>query len=536
MAKPHIRPRASASAGAVLRPQAGNAYDAAYARGGEMSIWTPPRRSADAEILPNWGSLVARARDLDRNNPVARSMRQTSVDNVVGIGPMLMSDPDYGALGITQDQAAEWAEMLERRFHAWWWSWACHAGDCLTGGQLTQLAKSAMIMNGDALSLPLWLPDAGDGYATKLQMIEADRLSNPNGQSDSRRLRGGIELDDYGRPLAYHIKSGHPGDAEIAGYDAPFDKWERIARRTEFGRLQVIHLYDPERSPQSRGKPLLTTIIPELKNVDRYKRAEIVAAVRNADVAGIITTPLGAEDVVSLFQSNSEAYLKARRDHAVGLESGTLLALMPGDDFKSHAPTRPAQQFGAFIENCLRIASCGAEIPYELVVKDFTKLTYSGGRMMVLEAWRSFNRQRDILATGWLDPILGLLAEEEVYARRISAPGFIEDPVRRRAWLRCQWIFPGRGWVDPVKESAGAAMRMQNYLTTLAKECAEQGLYWRDVLRQQKIERDFMQKLGLPLPQSMSVSVRANPSEPANDAPAPNNDTQAAGAMIEVAA
>lgn len=520
LAKPHIRLRAEEG----LRPQlSGNAYDGASLRARDLASWVPPRRSADAEILPNWGALVGRSRDLDRNNPIARSVRQTSVDNVVGIGPMLMSDPDWKTLGYDEKWAAEFAERLERRFHAWWWSWSCHAGDCLTGGQLTQLAKAAMIMNGDAIGLPLWLPEYGDGYATKLQLVEADVLGNPDGRADSRYLRGGIKLNDYGMPLGYWFRKGyqHPGDGPIGGFD--LSGWEYVPRRTDFGRLRVIHLYDPERSPQSRGKPLLTTIIPELKNVDRYKRAEIEAAVRNAYVAGIITTPLGAEDIMSLWGDNRSEYLDLRTKHAVGLESGSLLSLFPGDDFKSHNPTRPAAQFGNFIENCIRIAACGADLPYELLVKDFSKTTYTSGRMSLLEAWRSFNRQRDILSTGWLDPILGLLAEEEVDAGRIEADGF-EEPSRRRAFLRCQWIFPGRGWVDQVKEAEGVGLRMQSYVTTLAKECAEQGLYWRDVLRQHKIERDFMVSLGLPLPETLRLRPSASQAATDSEDSAPRPD------------
>lgn len=486
------------------------AHDGASLKANDVRSWLPARRSADAEILPEWGTLVSRARDSDRNNPIAKGARQTIVDNVVGTGPRLLSEPDYALLGKTADWALEWGETFERAFHAWWWSTASHAGDTLTGDQIAQQAQAAQIMNGDAVALPLWLPERGDGYATKLQMVEADRLSNPDGRPDSQYLRGGIELDVYGMPLAYNVRRTHPGDFLVSGLDAGAGQWERIPRRTPFGRLRVIHFFDQERSAQTRGKPLLTTVLPVLKQVDRSVRAEIDAAVANALIAGLITTPLERDDIIELFSKDAAGYLKAREEHAVRLQPGSLATLFPGDDLKSFLPARPNPQLAAFLKNILMFAAVGCDMPYELLTKDWSNTTYTSGRMALLEAWRSFNRRRDLLGTMFLDPIKELFLEEQVYAGRIEADGW-QDPIRRRAYLCGSWIFPGRGWVDQVKEATGAQIRMNAGLSTYAKECAEQGLYWRDVIRQRAIEKAFCEKMGVPY---LAPSVVNAPTAP----------------------
>ncbi len=492
-------------------------YDGASTTANDVRSWVPSKRSADAEILPSLDMLVSRSRDSDRNNPIAKGARQTIVDNVVGTGPRLLSEPDYAALGKSPEWALEWGEAFERRFHAWWWSTAAHAADTQTGDQLAQQAQAAQIMNGDAIALPLWLPDRGDGYATKLQMVEADRLTNPDGRPDAQYLRGGVELDAYGMPVAYHIRKTHPGDFLVSGIDAGYGQWERISRRTKFGRLRVIHFFDQERSAQTRGKPLLTTVLPLLKQVDRSVRAEIDAAVANAMTAAVITTPLEREDIIELFSKDAVGYLKAREEHAVRLQPGSLMSLFPGDDLKSFTPTRPNPQLAAFIRNILMIAACGLDMPYELLVKDWSQTTYTSGRMALLEAWRSFNRRRDLLGTMFLDPIKALFLEEQVYAGNIEASGW-EDPVRRCAYLRGQWIFPGRGWVDQVKEATGAQIRLTAGLTTFAKECAEQGLYWRDVIRQRAIEKAFCEKMGVPyLMPTSTPAPAANAADTATD-------------------
>ena len=411
----------------------GTGYDAASLSARDLVAWNPPRRSADAEILPSLHRLVARARDIDRNNPIARGAKQTLIDNIVGTGPRLSPQPDYRLLGQTKEWADDWSLRMQSLYHSWWWTTRCHAGDTLTGDQLAQIALGGVIMNGDTVTLPLWLPEYGDGFSTKLQMVEADRLSNPNADGDTQYLRGGVVVDDFNRPLGYWIRTTHPGDFNNgSAMGAGVGKWQFIPRKTDFGRLRVIHYFDAERAPQTRGKPLLTTILPQLKNIDRYTRAEIDAAVANAMIAGVITTPLDHESIVQLFSKDHAAYLKARQENAVRLESGTLAALFPGDQLQSFIPGRPNTGFGDFVENIFRIAAVGADLNYELLTKDFSKTTYTSGRMALLEAWRGFNRKRDSFCTLWLDPIYELFAEEVIDAGDIDAPGF-EDPKLRYA-------------------------------------------------------------------------------------------------------
>lgn len=469
----------------------------------DLAGWTPPRgTSPDLELLPELSTLMARARDLDRNNGVARSGINAIIDNVVGTGLRLSARPNFVALGKDREWAAQWAREVEALWSDYWWSTACSASDTMTGDQLTEQALRAQLTNGAALALPLWLPDRGDGWATKVQMVEADRLCNPTGQPDTTALRGGIEFDPYGMPLAYHIRSSHPGD--VMSTFSVLPTWVRIPRRTDFGRLRVIHNYDPERAGQSTGKPILAPVMSHFKQVDRYIGAELMAAVVNGMVAGTIETPLDQESILELFNGDHEKYLAARKDYSVRMEAGTLVPTFPGDTMKPFIPARPAAAFGAFVENVFRIVAAGLDLPYELLLKDFSKTNYSSARAALLEAWRSFNRRRDRLAAGYVQPIYALWLEEAVGTGRIEAPGFYRN---RIAYLRSRWIGPGRGWVDPVKEATAAALRMQTGVSTLEQECAEQGLDWREVLEQRALELEEMERLGLPTTTATTVHI-----------------------------
>lgn len=497
MAKPRLRakmemPRLGAS---TYYGGFGGAHHGASYSQRDVAHWHASRGSADGDLLPDLPELQYRARDIHRNNGLAHSIIQTSVDNIVGTGLRLCAQPDYLALGQTKEWADQWAARYESLFHEWWWSTACHAGDTKTGDMLSEEFMHAKFNNGGVLILPLWIPNRGDGFSTKLQTVEIDRLCNPQGVADTALLRGGIEFnaDETGEPIAYHIRKGHPGDTFL-WTNLPTE-WVRIPRRTPFGRLRVIHDFDSFRADQTRGAPLLSSVLAQFKNIDRYVAAEIQAALMNAMIFASMTTPLSGDEIVEMYSKDPALWLANREQHAVKMSSGSMIALNPGDKLEPFMPQRPSSQFGVFHKNVARIIAVGADMPYEVAMKDYSDSNYSNTRAAMVEFWRSVNRKRDRLGAGSMDPINGLFMEEMVNAGRIEAPDFY---AYRRAYQRCTWIGPGRGYVDKVKEATGDAIMLDKDMTTVQRIASEQGMHWRELYDQRATERAYAKQLGLP--------------------------------------
>jgi lambda family phage portal protein len=469
------------------------AHRAASYRSRELSSWLPPIGSADSDLLGELPTLVSRSRDLSRNHGVAAGAMQTLTDNVVGTGLRLSVIPDYKALGKDKDWADEWARHVESEWRSWAESTSCDAAQSLTFAGMTSLIFRSSLINGEALALPLWLDKRGTKYATTIQLVESDRLSNPAGKHDSKTMRGGIEIDAYGAPMAYHIRKSHPGDAMLSmGADSM--EWQRIPTHTNFGRRRVIHVHDKERTGQQRGKPLLTSIMPMFKMLDHYERSELQAAVVNAMIAAFIETPMDGEAIAEVFGGSSDDYLAARNEWDIKLQGGSIIPMFPGDKVAPFTPSRPNSGYGQFVENILRHIGAGLNIPFELLMKDFSKTNYSSARAALLEAWRYFSAKRQWLATYWAKPVYELWLEEAINKGVINAPDFYE---KRHAWTKVKWIGPGRGWVDPVKEAKAAQLRMQIGLSTLEDECAAQGLDWEEVLEQLAREKAKIVELGL---------------------------------------
>jgi lambda family phage portal protein len=314
----------------------------------------------------------------------------------------------------------------------------------------------------------------------------------------------------------------HPGDQFGVMMLQNFGEWERIPATTDWGRLRVIHVHDKERTGQHRGKPLLSAVLAQFRMLDHYQKTELQAAVVNAMVAAFIETPLDGQTVSQMLGGDMsdprvQEYMNMQRQYMAPLRGAGVFQMPPGSKLAPFLPTRPSDKFAPFIEAVIRHIGAGIGLPLELLLKDFSKTNYSSARAALLEAWRFFLGRRKWLEDCWCRPAYGLWLEEAVSNGTIDAPGFYEN---RFAYSRCKWTWPGRGWVDPVKEGQAVELRLDTYQSTLEDECAEQGKDWEEVLEQRAVEFARMRELGLPVPQRLPIAAAA---DEADEPPAGNN-------------
>ena len=475
-------------------------HDGASISDARLANWIPQAGSADADLLDELSALTPRSRDLVRNHPVAAGASQTLKDNIVGHQLRLSSQPKYQLLGKDRTWSSEWGNNVEAQFSTWADTTECDAAQSQTLLGLTLQALNGALVNGDALAIVHWLPRPNSKWATRLQMIESDRLSTPHYLIGNAQIRNGVEVDKFGAPVAYYIEKSHPGD-KYRAFGFAVQEWERIPAFNDFGRRNIIHLFDKERTEQSRGKPLFSAVLREFKVSGDYLGSELHAAAANALIAAFIESDLDPAAITNLLGSESDemsAYWKQVSDKTNGkkIKSGSFLTLPLGTKVSSYNSGRPNTAFNGFMESCMRHISAGLNMPYELLMKDFSKTNYSSARAALLEAWRYFQGRRRWLQDTWLNDIYNIWLEEAVNREFVEAPDFYLNN-NSYAYSRARWVFAGRGWVDQVKEAQAAKLRMEIGVSTLESECADQGLDWEDVLEQRKRERDRMEELGL---------------------------------------
>lgn len=304
-------------------------------------------------------------------------------------------------------------------------------------------------------------------YDLRICLIEADRLSNPNGIVDPHII-GGVETNDAGEVVAYHISKHHP-----LSYDMTETGWTRVeAWGAKTGRRNVLHIMNRERIGQRRGVPFLAPVIEALKQLGRYTDAELVAAV----VSGMFTVFIEKESASSDGGFGEiipeDAQVDAGDDSTIELAPGAIVDLNEGEKAHDMNPGRPNTAFDGFVVAICRQIGAALEIPYELLVKNFNA-SYSASRGALLEAWKMFRMYRTWLANDFCQPVYEEWFAEAVAKGRIPAPGFFSDPLIRKAYTGAEWNGPAQGLLNPVQEVTAAEKRVQNGFSTRDREAME---------------------------------------------------------------
>ncbi|MBE0470503.1 MAG: phage portal protein [Methyloprofundus sp.] len=438
--------------------------------------WISKGADADADIIENLETLRERSRDLFMGTPIATGALKTIRTNVVGSGLKLNPTIDYEYLGITEQVADQWEKDVEREWNLWAGTQDCDAARLLTFGQMQSLALLSSMINGDVFAVLPVVQRKGSIYDLRVSLVEGDRVCDPKPKPKDKDILAGVEVGDWGEPIAYHIAKYHPGTADMK--KSIKNTWSRIPAFGEItGRRNVLHLIqDLERPGQRRAAPLLSPVIETLKQLGRYTDAELMAAV----VSGMFTvfvksntpdTPLG-ESVPFHEQVDSDD------PDSYELGNGAIVGLGEGEDVTIANPGRANTAFDGFVTSICRQVGAALELPYELLIKHFTA-SYSASRAALLEAWKMFRMRRTWLTQTFCQPIYEEWLSEAVAKGRIDAPGFFEDEAVRAAWCRAEWYGPTQGQLDPLKEANAARVRVEEEFSTREREAAElTGMSW----------------------------------------------------------
>lgn len=502
----------------------------AYQSGGfhaqELAAWYPPMTSADSAVLPNRDLSVSRTRDIVRNDPTAQSGVSRLVEMLVGAKLILSSKPNARALGLDRTNPAH-RKILRELAAAIESEWELFANDPskrfdaqrrLTGNGMFRLLARTFVTMNEATAFLKWKP--GGRYATCVRAIDPDRLSNPYGQPTSARLRGGVEFDDDGAPIAYHVRNGHPADWYVA--PQPLN-WTRIARCTPSGRPVFIHGFEPDREDQARAMTPFAALIKRLRMIGKHGDTELAAATVNALFAAFVKSSLPVGEATAAFTPQAYTTLADKRldywsKHPPMLGGVRIPVLPVGDEIEINDSPRQTTAFADFQSAFLQSIAAALGVSYEQLSMDWSKVNYSSARAALNEVWR----HTQMLFAAFVDQIvlpIHYAQLEEAFDRGYikppnGAPDFWDMP---GAYLRSRWIGPGRGYVDPVKEAQGAGLRVASMISTLEDENADLGRDLTDTLDQQADEEEMLKERGLTRTLSAGSGLLPDPSDAGND-------------------
>lgn len=427
-------------------------YDGADS-GRRTSGWNTNNQSANAEIAVGMAKVRNRARDLVRNNPWAARGLQVIVNNVVGRGikTQLKEDNDNK----TSDR--------EKKINEVWRTWAetaacdyeginnlagmqrvikravCESGEVFVRIRRTRRRRNVPSVNGGRVELP----------PIQLQVLESDfvSLTKRSGvMNNGNQIVQGIEFDNKGRKVAYHVFLAHPGSNDVV-FGSRF-------QTTRIPASQMLHLYRMDRPGQSRGMSWFANIILRLRDFDLYEDAQLKRQQTAALFSAFIYDSEGLDE-------DEETALEVEMGEK--MEPGVMEVLPPGKDIKF--PTVPtADNYGEYTGRILHAVASGLGITYSQLTGDLSEVNFSSGRMGLLESHRNFDTWRDnIMIAQFLTPVVGeFLDGMALLGENVS--GF-----------RAVHTSPRREMIDPVKETQAQKMAVRSGFKTLSEVVRESG-------------------------------------------------------------
>ncbi len=455
-----------------------------------MLGWLFKGGSTKEDIDENLDTLRQRSRDLYMNTPLATGALKNIRTNVVGGGLVLNARIDHEFLGLTEEEADVWETTVEREFALWSESILCDALQMHDFYELQQLSFLSFLMSGEVFVLLPYRHHGHHLYSLRVQLIEADRTSSPPGNNPN--IINGVELGKYGEVVAYHISKHHPLTTSTGKKE-----WQRVEKfGKKSNRQNILHLMESERPEQRRGVPILAPVIESLKQLDRYTEAELTAALVSSMFTVFIETKGDEGNTGPVFGEAFDESEQVDKDDELSYElgAGAIIALEEGEKASTSNPARNNASFDPFVVAVCRQMGSALELPYEVLLKHFTS-SYSASRAALIEAWKMFRMRRKFVATKFCQPVYEEFLTEAVLLGRIHAPGFLNDPLVRKAYCGAEWNGPSQGQLDPLKEVNAAVIRVENGFSTREKETAElTGTnYWNNHsqrIREEKARRD----------------------------------------------
>lgn len=430
-------------------------------------------RSADSELQSDLAKMRARARQLAEDNDHAKKFLHLVDTNVIGVRGIALQSQAMRAPGIPDDSDRR---AIESAWDDWGKIGSADVTRMLSWQDIQHQVMRAIARDGEVLIVEHY-GDRWNDYGFALQVIEADHLDEQHNAplQGGGRIRMGIEQDRYGAPVAYHLRTEHPGD------DVKRVR-QHYVQRVPADR--VLHLYIVDRPGQSRGVPWMHTAIRRMQMLGGYEESELVAARVSSGKMGFFTSPTG--DSYTGDATDADGNLISE------VEPGSMEQLPAGTTFSAFDPQHPTTAFDAFCRTVLRGAAAGLNVSYASLTADVSDVNYSSLRGAVME-----EREHWRVLHGWIVERLHARVYRDWLSVALATPKLPLPPSRFEKALDVRWQSRGWSWVDPLKDIEASTKAIELGVATRQEIAASQGKDWDEIVERLAVENELMASLGL---------------------------------------
>lgn len=435
--------------------------------------WTTTSLSANADVHASLDNLRARSRQLARDNDYVRKYLSLVATNVVGAAGFQFQarvydpggKPDQGANGAIEQA---WARFAAR-------------GVCDVAGRasLRDICRQVVVAaarDGEFLVRIVRGKAARNDFGLALQVLDIDRLDtrlNRPAENGNNAIRMGVEIDEWGRAVAYWLRHSHPGEVyQDAGV-------MRGDTHLVLPASDIVHGFIADRPEQLRGVPWLHASMQRLNNLGGYEEAAIIASRVGASKMGFFTTPDG--DLTTLADGqDSDADGGALYTDA---DPGTFGTLPPGVQFQAFNPDYPQAMFAEFVKANLRGIASGLGVSYHALSNDLEGVSFSSIRSGTLEERDQWQMVQEWFIEAFLERVhADWLAQALAFGQVVLLNGSALPMAKLDKFSG--HVFRGRSWewVDPLRDIEADIAAINAGLKAPQDVAAKLGLDYEDLM------------------------------------------------------
>jgi lambda family phage portal protein len=432
---------------------------------GLTADWPIYQRPVDQDIRSGLALIRARARELVQNSDHAKGFLRICRNNLVGAPGFILQSR---AMLRNGKPDARLRADIEEMWDAWGRRGVCEVSGRFSWRQLQRHVAETVAMDGEAFVRLLYGWDNGFDFA--LQVIDPEAV-DIGLNDDRRRIRMGVELDDWRRPIAYWLR----GEPPINGGSYRSGDLYRVPA------AEMLHIYLPERAWQTRGVPWLATPAGRLHMIQGTEDAEVTASRASAAKFAAYEAkewapppePAGA----GLVDAAGNPISTDPGSFAQDIAPGTMEVVPYGYALTMLDPQHPNAAMPDFLKWALRSVATGMGVSYNTLGNDAEGVNYTSLRFFLGVERDNWMELQDWLCEEFPEPVRRLWTATQLRLGSLRTRPNAESQAHAVRWQPRRWEGP-----DPAKQATADETELRVGTTTLTEICTRKGRDFDDML------------------------------------------------------
>lgn len=425
--------------------------------------WIFGAESINSILRTDLATLRDKSRSVAMNTAAGARIKTLYSENVSGKDGIL-----YQPAIVTE--SGEPDEATNRTLEDGWYRWAedhtaVSADRRMTWQEIEQFTDEAEATDGETLLRIL--PGFANSWRFAVQVLDPDQLDlgyNVESQSGRNAIVMGVEVDQWGAPVAYHLWPNHPSES----------RGLRRGDRLRVPAEQILHNYLVTRPGQVRGIPWYTPVLADLMHLAKYREAEVIAARTAAAKMGFIKGGTGESEQVELIP-------------------GSFPKLGDGEEVQFFDPNHPNGNYDAFDRAIMRSVASAFRVSYMSLSGDLSQTSFASGQMGYMSEKNMYRTLQERRILRYSRPVHRAWLSMAIVSGQLDVRGSLGD------LLRADWRARPFHPIDPLKAANTDAINLALGKTCLTDLVEADGGDLRRVLQKRQKEMQLAESLGVPL-------------------------------------